>query len=443
MLASAPEALPMTPETFARRRRQVLARLGGGALVLPAAPVFRRSGDAEHAYRQESDLLYLTGFREPETVLVLNPAHAKPCTLFVRPRDKEMETWNGRRAGLEGALRDFGADQAYAIGDLEKELPKLLAGAQAVFHPFGLAPAMDEKILRIVHGMRERARTPVPVPDRICDLGALVHELRLQKDDEEIAALRTAAELTRRGHLAAMRATKPGVFEYELEAELLYAFRKGGGDGPGYEPIVAAGVNATILHYRTGRDALRDGELLLVDAGAEFAGYSADVTRTWPANGRFTAPQAALYEIVLAAHGAAVAAVRPGTTRDAVHEIATKVLIRGLLDEKLLAGTVDGIWADRSFRRFYMHGTSHWLGLDVHDVGGYYAGGSPRPLAPGFVLTIEPGLYIAPDDETAPEHFRGIGIRIEDDVLVTAGGREVLTEAIPRTITAMAEARRE
>jgi Xaa-Pro aminopeptidase len=429
-----------TGELYARRRERTLARLGGGVLVLPAASVQRRSGDSDHPYRQESDLLYLTGFREPGSVLVLAPHREKRFTLFVRPRDREMETWNGRRAGVEGAVRDFGADQAFVEGDLERELPALLEGAQTVHYPFGLDAGLDAMLLRLVRQGRGRQRTGTPVPERLQDLGSLLHEQRLYKDDAEVALLREAARLTADGFARAMRATRPGVREYEVEAELLYAYRKGGGDGPGYEPIVAGGVNATILHYRTGRDELKAGELLLVDSGCEFGGYTADVTRTWPVDGRFTRAQRALYDAVLTAHEAAVAAVRPGASRDAVHEVACRSLIRSLLDLKLLEGTEASCWKDRSFRRFYMHGTSHWLGLDVHDAGAYHAGGSPKPLAPGMVLTVEPGLYVAGDDEQAPPEYRGIGIRIEDDVLVTADGREVLTAAIPRTAEAMERA---
>jgi Xaa-Pro aminopeptidase len=430
----------MTQDHYRTRRERTLARLGGGVLVLPSAPVFRRNGDADHPYRQESDLLYLTGFREPGSVLVLAPNQEKRFTLFVRPRDREMETWNGRRAGLEGAVRDFGADQAFVIDDFEKELPKLLAGAHTVHYPFGLDEKMDATMLRLVRQGRERQRTGTPVPERLQDLGALLHEQRLHKDDAEVALLREAARLTAEGFVRAMRATTSGVAEYEIEAELLYAYRRGGGEGPGYEPIVAGGVNATILHYRTGRDVLKDGDLLLVDSGCDFGGYTADVTRTWPVSGRFTAAQRELYEAVLRAHEAAIATVRPGTSREAVHETACRSLIRSLLGLGLLEGTEASCWQDRSFRRFYMHGTSHWLGLDVHDAGAYHAGGAPKPLAPGMVLTVEPGLYVAEDDEKAPAEYRGIGIRIEDDVLVTPDGYEVLTDAIPRSIDGMARA---
>lgn len=424
----------MERDVFVRRRQRVLERLGGGVLVVPAAPVYRRNGDVEHVYRQESDLLYLTGFSEPESVLVLNPAAEKPYTLFVRPRDRDAEIWNGRRAGVEGAVAEFGADQAFTIDQLDKELPRLLAGAQTLHYSLGIDADTDRRIIGHLSNMRRRARLLGPPPERIADPGPLLHELRLLKDDAEVAVLRRAAELTTRGHLRAMAATRPGMHEYEVEAELLYEYRRGGGTGPGYENIVAAGVNATILHYRAGDAVLHDGDLVLIDSGCEVDGYTADVTRTFPVNGRFTRPQQALYEIVLDAHFRALEAVRPGTTLDAIHELATRTLIEGLLREKLLEGTVDSCWEDKSFRRFYMHRTSHWLGMDVHDVGAYSMGGAPRPLAAGMVLTVEPGLYVSADDDKVPEEYRGIGIRVEDDVLVTPSGSEVLTAAVPRTV---------
>jgi Xaa-Pro aminopeptidase len=432
----------MDSKIWAERREQVLDRLRGGVLVLAANQEFRRNGDAEYPYRQESDLLYLTGFREPGSILVLNPNAEKRFTLFVRPRNKEQETWTGRRAGVEGAVSTFGADQAFPIGDFEKELPGLLAGAHTLYYPLGIDRTRDEQVIRTFTQLRHRPPAGKAVPEKICDLGGLVHELRMHKSADEIGYLRAAAELTRRGFVRAMATTRPEHHEYEVEAELLYEYRKGGGDGPGYEPIVAAGVNATILHYRTGRDVLRDGELLLIDSGCEYHGYTADVTRTYPINGRFTRVQQALYEIVLEAHDEAIAATKPGNTREAVHEVATRALIRGLLKEGLLKGTIDSVWQDKSYRKYYMHGTSHWLGLDVHDVGAYALGGTPRPLAPGFVMTIEPGLYFAPDDDSVPAEYRGIGIRIEDDVLVTHEGCDVLTAHIPCTVDELARAQR-
>lgn len=420
-------------EQHSVRRARVLERLGDGALVIPAGRPARRNGDADHPFRAASDLLYLTGFPEPESVLVLNPALEKPYVLFVLPRDREKEIWTGRRAGVEGAKERYGAQEAFTVEELDRELPRLLAGASTVHAPLGLDPAFDAKLVQAMAELRRKARG-APAPDRLADCGPLLHELRLFKDEGELALLRRAAVLTEEGHRRAMAATRPGAREYEIEAELLYAYRRGGGTGPGYEPIVAAGENATILHYRTGRDELREGELLLVDSGCEVDGYTADVTRTWPVGRRFEGAARTLYEIVLASHAAALDAVRPGSTLEAVHAAATRAIIRGLLEEKLLEGSEDSCFADKSFRRFFMHGTSHWLGLDVHDPGAYLRGGASRPLAPGMVFTVEPGLYVAADDEKAPESFRGIGIRIEDDVLVTAAGREVLTDGVPRSV---------
>lgn len=431
----------MDRTTHAERRARVLERLGGGALVVWAGREQRRNGDAEYGFRQESDFLWLTGFDEPESLLVLNAASDKPFTLFVRPRDREQETWTGRRAGVEGAKADFGADEAFEIEKLEAELPKRLAGASTLHYATGIDPAMDARVVAMLATLRRRTRQGV-VPIRIQDPGLVLHELRMVKDAAEIDALRKAAALTAEGFARALRACRPGVHEYELEAELLYAYRKGGGAGPGYQPIVAAGVNATILHYRAGDAVLEDGAVVLIDSGCEFRGYTADVTRTWPVNGTFSPAQEALYRIVLAANEAAIAAVRPGATIPAIHEVATRVLIRGLVAEGLLEGDEETAWKEKTFRRFYMHGTSHWLGMDVHDVGGYFPANAPRPLAPGMVLTIEPGLYVRPDEEKVPEAFRGIGIRIEDDVLVTATGGEVLTAAIPKRIEDLAAARR-
>lgn len=435
----------MTTDRFAERRARVLQNLGGGVLILPSTPVARRNGDAEHPYRASSDLLYLSNFREPSCVLVLSAVSPKAFTLFVQPRDPKAETWTGRRAGVEGAVRDYGADQAFSIDDLDKELGKLLAGAQTLWTPLGVDPAWDERILRVVSRVRASSRTGVQVPWRIHDPTPLLSELRLIKDETEIEHLRRASALTREGFLRAMKATRAGVAEYELEAEMLHAFRTGGGEAPGYEPIVAAGVNGTILHYRTGRDVLQSGELVLVDCGCEVeAGYTADVTRTWPVDGKFTAPQRALYETVLDAHAQAVAAVRPGVTRDAVHEVATRALIRGLVRLGLLQGDEDALFVDKSddsYRRYYMHSTGHWLGLDVHDAGAYHVTGTSRPLVEGIVLTIEPGLYIAQNDEKAPAEYRGIGIRIEDDVLVTRTGGEILTVGIPREVEELEKVR--
>ena len=435
--------MPVTPafdkSIHKARRDEVLRRMrelspGPSVAVLPAMPVATRNSDVEHAYRADSDIFFLTGFEEPEAVAVLSTE--KGLTLFVRPRDKEREIWNGRRAGVDGALKEFGADAAFELGKLDEELPRLLGGARTLFYRLGGDDAeFDARMARMLRTLRQRSRAGVDAPRRIEDPGQIVHELRLRKEPLELQTLRKAAELTLRGHLAAMKAGRPGAHEYELQALLEREFRGGGGRGWGYYPIVAAGVNATVLHYNDNSAPLRDGELVLIDAGAEVDLYTADVTRTWPASGRFTAPQRAAYELVLAAADACIAQTRPGATIDGLHDVAVRILTEGMVKLGLLAGDADALIKENAFRRYYMHRTSHWLGLDVHDVGAYRTPeGKPRPLEAGMVFTVEPGLYVAADDEQAPPELRGIGIRIEDDILVTPEGCESLTHAVPRTV---------
>lgn len=435
---------PRTPafplETLAARRAEVLRRMrdrvpGNSVLVLAATPVATRNHDVEHPYRADSDLFWLTGFEEPETVAVLEAGSDAPLALFVRPRDPERETWTGLRAGVEGAQRAFGADRAFPIAELEKRLPAMLEGRRALFYRFGgTDPAFDARLARMLGALRARERSGGGAPPRIEDPGQILHELRLRKAPEELAALRRAVELTRRGHLAAMARGRAGAHEYELQALLEREFRGGGGRGWGYAPIVAAGANGTVLHYTDNNARAEEGELWLVDAGAEVDLYTADVTRTFPASGRFSGPQRAAYEVVLAAADACIARTRPGATIDGLHEVAVRTLVQGMIDLRLLRGTPDALIEQGAYRRYYMHRTSHWLGLDVHDAGSYRTdSGSPRPLEPGMVFTVEPGLYVSPDDATAPPELRGLAIRIEDDILVTASGCENLTSGIPRT----------
>jgi Xaa-Pro aminopeptidase len=432
-------------EIFRARRAEVLRRMqelaGPSVAVFPATPIAVRNHDVDHPYRADSDVFWLTGFEEPEAVAVLS-AGDRPFTLFVRPRDREREIWTGRRAGIEGAKAAFGADQAFVIDELEKELPPLLGAARTLFYRLGAVDtAFDGRIARMLQTLRMRARGSSGAPSRIEDPGQIVHELRLRKSPEELRALRKAVELTRAAHLAAMWAGKPGTHEYELQAALEREFRGGGGRGWGYYPIVAAGPNATVLHYNDNSDPVRAGELVLIDAGGEVDLYTADVTRTFPASGRFSDVQRKAYEVVLAAADGAIAAARPGATLDGLHEGAVRVLVQGMIDLGLLSGQVDDVIKDGSYKRYYMHRTSHWLGLDVHDAGSYRDGnGGPRQLEPGMVFTVEPGLYVAPDDTAAPEKLRGLGIRIEDDILVTEAGNENLTQAIPRTVGAVEQA---
>ena len=436
--------MPLTPafeaSVYKSRREEVLRRMretapGPALAIFPGMPVATRNSDVEHAYRAHSDLYWLTGFEEPEAVAVLSTQGDKPFTLFVRPRDKEKEIWTGRRAGTEGAVKNFGADQAFEVEQLDAELPKLVGSARTLFYRVGGDdPEFDARVAKLLRSLRARARAGVNAPPRIEDPGQIVHELRLRKEPREIEALRTAVELTRKGHLASMKAGRPGAHEYELHALLEREFRHGGGRGWGYYPIVAAGENATVLHYNDNRVQIREGELVLIDAGAEYDLYTADVTRTFPASGRFTEAQRGLYQLVLDAADACIAATRPGETIEGLHERAVRILTEGMVRLGLLKGEVDQLIQENTFRRYYMHRTSHWLGLDVHDVGNYSVDGKPRPLEPGMVFTIEPGLYVASDDETAPAELRGIGIRIEDDILVTGSGHENLTRAIPRTV---------
>lgn len=417
------------------RRERVLASLGPSAVMLvPAARVFVRNNDVEHPYRPDSDFFYLTGFEEPECVALLTTAHPQHrFVLFVRKRDRERETWDGYRAGVEGAMATFGADAAHPIEELDAKLAEYLENVDRVHVRLGRDRAFDDRVFRAVEAVRARYRKGVTAPTTFVDASATLHPMRWIKDAEELETMRQAAAITRDAHVAAMRLARPGLHEYEIEAEINRVFRGKGSERPAYECIAGSGPNATVLHYRAGNRVMQDGELLLVDAGCELHAYASDVTRTFPVNGRFSETQRAVYDVVLESQLAALEATRPGTTLEAIHDVTLHVIVRGLVSLGLLHGEVDERIADESYKKFYMHRTSHWLGMDVHDVGGYFAGGKPRTLEPGCVLTIEPGIYIAPDAEVE-ERFRGIGIRIEDDVLVTADGIENLTAEIPKTI---------
>jgi len=422
------------------RRRQALAdemvRQGGGILLLPAAEERARNADSEYIFRQDSDFHYLTGLDEPQgcALLQARPGEAPRLVLFVRPRDKEREIWNGLRTGVEGAKAIFGADEAFAVAELEQRLPGLLDGCERLWFRIGHDAEWDGRLVRALRDLRARARAGARAPGTIVDAGSLVHERRLLKSPEEVALLRRAAEITAEAHLAAMRDGLPGRREYQVQAEIEYAFRRRGGDGPGYGTIVATGANSCILHYRAGEAVLQDGEVCLVDAGGEYRCYTADVTRTFPVSGIFTSAQRELYEVVLGAQKAAIEAVRPGVTIDGLHELTVKRLTEGMIGLGLLGGAVADRIADLSFRKYYMHRTSHWLGLDVHDVGDYYPGRKSRALEAGMLITVEPGLYVAADDPTAPAELRGVGVRIEDDVLVTESGSEVLTASVPKEV---------
>ena len=444
-------------ELFAKRRRtflEAVAARGGdpdahdAVCVFPAAPVFTRNNAVEHDYRQDSDLFYLTGFNEPSTVLVMDataPAGANGATgagtpsafrstMFVRPRDPDREIWDGPRFGVDGAKEHFGADEAFTIDKLADELPKLFQNKKRLYYRLGVNRAMDDKVLEAIDRTRARAKLGFTWPVEIIDPGTILHEMRLFKSKEDLAAMRKAADITAEAHIRAMGATKPGMKEYEVEAMLLETFRGHGSERAAYGSIVGSGANATILHYRQNNKKMEKGELLLIDAGAEYDYYAADVTRTFPVGAKFSKEQQAIYELVLDAQEAGIAKTVKGSTLEAIHLTCVDVITKGLVKLGLLQGDVEQLVKDEAYKPFFMHKTSHWLGMDVHDVGNYYLGGKARSLEPGMVLTVEPGIYIGKDYDKVPPEWRGIGVRIEDDILVTNGAPDNLTQAIPKTV---------
>lgn len=422
---------PMTPpepvpvEHHAQRRKRLMACLPSGAAVLvPSAQLATRSRDTEYPFRQDSDFHYLTGFPEPDALLVLLPGREEgEAVLFCRDRDPAIEIWTGRRLGAAGAVAEYGLDQAFENNERESRLLQLLDGRESWYLALGNAEAMTlATSLRGKLALRRGASAPV----MLGDINQFLHEQRLIKSDEELRLLRHAARISARGHRRAMASARPGLMEYQLQAELEHEFRWHGASGASYDSIVAGGANACVLHYIENSAPLRDGELVLIDAGAEYQLYAGDITRTFPVNGRFSTPQRALYEVVLAAQLAALDAVRPGTTLPAIHGLVQRRLTEGLIALGLLEGELEDCLEQNACRRFYPHTTSHWLGLDVHDVGAYVQDGKPRLLVAGMALTVEPGLYV-PDTPEFPADYRGIGIRIEDDVVVTEVGAEVLS----------------
>ncbi len=468
----------MSPDLapFFERRQRFAAAIGDALAVIPGAAESVRNGDVHFEFRQTSDFFFLTGFDEPDAVAVVNPAHAKErYVLFVRPRDREMEIWNGRRAGVEGAIATYGADAAYPIDQLEAKLREYAVDRSVIHYRLGNA-AFDARVTRLVAELRGARARGFTTPVRIEDPGALLHELRLRKTPAEITRLRRACEISRDAHAEAMRYARPGLHEYEVQAALEFVFRTRGSARNAYPSIVASGANGCILHYVENTRRMEDGELLLIDAGCEYGYMASDITRTFPVNGRFSGPQRAIYEIVLRANQAGIAAARPGARYEAIHDAARRVLTEGLVALKLLPRTVADSLAMHHYREFYMHGTGHWLGMDVHDVGDYRMHGVSRALEPGMVFTVEPGLYFDPERESVtftlreysedeqwerryrmgvaaakkveeeekakaqtvthpvPKEFRGIGIRVEDDILITPGGHENLTAGTPKTI---------
>lgn len=403
--------------------------------IIPGAREIRRNGDTDYEFRQDSDFFFLTGIDEPDCVAILAPSHPRHrYILFVRPRKQEEEIWTGIRIGVEGAVRDFGADAAYAISNLPEVLPTYLAEAETLYYRFGLHEAFDHRLIGILRSLREMVRSGVTGPSAILDPSVLLHEMRLRKSPAEIALLRQAAAISAAGHVAAMEQCRPGMYEYQLEAIVEGTFREHGATGTAYPSIVGAGFNSTILHYNTNRQRINEGDLVLIDAGAEYQGFCGDITRTFPANGRFSRPQQAIYEAVLHANQEVIRLIRPGVSWTALHERAVEVLTDALLTLGLLAGNRREAIEQGTYRRFFMHRTGHWLGMDVHDVGAYRTRDSWRTLEPGMVFTVEPGLYFSPGTEGLLPEFANIGIRIEDDVVVTETGCEVLTAGVPKEI---------
>ncbi len=432
---------PLPLSEYLERRQQLLAQLPPrSAVLLPAAKLRYRNRDTEYPFRQSSDFLYLSGFSEPDALLLLlkNAAAETESILFVLPRDPAQEVWTGYRAGAEGAVIQFGFERGFSLDELPTQLPGLLAGCERIYYPFGeplSAPdGLALQIQRWCQQLQTQGRSSASAPQQLHNSEPLLHQLRLIKGGAEQQQLREAARISARAHRLAMRTCRPGMFEYQLEADIAHSFAQQGCRFSAYATIVGGGANACVLHYTQNRDRLRDGDLVLIDAGCEHNGYAGDITRTFPVNGRFSTDQRALYQCVLDAQHAAIEAVKPGVCFDAPHQAALRVLVAGLVEHGLLQGEVEALIDSEAYKPFYMHRTSHWLGLDVHDVGDYRRDGEPCLLQAGMVLTIEPGLYVATDNEQVDARWRGIGIRIEDDLLVTEQGSEVLSADAPKQI---------
>jgi len=432
----------MRAQEYAQRRATLMNHIGeNGIAVLAAAPERPRNRDVLYPYRQDSDFRYVTGFNEPDAIAVMVPGRAQGAfIIFSRERDPQRETWEGRTIGQDGAVNEYGADDAFPIDDIDEILPGLMEGREKLYCAMGADPDFDQRLIGWVNTLRERARAGVKAPLEYVSLEHLVHELRLLKSKAEVGVMREAGRITAAAHERLLGVIRPELYEYEIAAELHYDFNRHNGE-PAYPTIVGGGANGCVLHYIANQAVLRDGDLVLVDAGIEYAGYAADITRTLPVNGRFSAEQRAVYEIVLAAQQAALDAVRPGQHWNAGHEAATRVLTQGMVDLGFLSGDVDGLIESGDYRAFFMHRTGHWLGMDVHDVGDYKVDGHWRELEPGMVLTVEPGLYIPPGS-AVDARWQGIGVRIEDNCLVTREGHDNLTAAAPKTIDAIEAAMR-
>lgn len=428
--------MKISKQEFARRRKNLMAQLEPNSIaIVPSAREKVRNRDVDYPFRQDSDFFYLTGFAEPEAVLVLLPGRKHgQYVLFCRERDPAMELWNGYRAGPEGACAEYGADDAFPISDIDDILPGLLEGRERVYYAMGRHDDFDRKVMQWINVIRSKVRSGAHPPGEFLDLDHLLHDMRLYKSAAELRVMRRAGKISAEAHKRAMQVCKPGIAEYQLEAEIQHEFARNGARFPAYSSIVGAGKNGCILHYVENSDIARDGDLVLIDAGCELEHYAADITRTFPANGKFSSEQRALYEIVLKAQQAAIKAVKPGNHWNQPHDATVRVITEGLVSLGLLKGNVKKLIEKEAYKDFYMHRAGHWLGMDVHDVGDYKVGNEWRVLEPGMVLTVEPGIYVAPDNTKVAKKWRGIGIRIEDDVVVTKEGCEVLTADVPKSI---------
>ncbi len=426
----------ISKQEFARRRKALMAMMEPNSIaIVPAAPERIRSRDTEHHYRQDSDLFYLSGFAEPKAVLVLIPGREHgEYVLFVRERNRERETWDGYRAGPEGAINEYDADDSFPIDDIDDILPGLIEGRERVYYAMGKDSEFDKQVMDWVNTIRAKVRSGATPPGEFLDLSHFLNELRLFKSAAELRVMKEAGEISARAHVRAMKHCKAGVMEYQLEAEIMHEFQMSGARFAAYNTIVGGGKNGCILHYVENSAALKNGDLVLIDAGCELEFYAADITRTFPVNGKFSPEQKALYNICLDAQIAAIEVAKAGNHWNDPHEMTVKIITQGLVDLGLLEGNVNELIKTEAYKDFYMHRAGHWLGMEVHDVGDYKVGGEWRVLEPGMVMTVEPGIYVAPDNERVAKKWRGIGIRIEDDVVITKDGNEVLTKDVPKTV---------
>lgn len=421
---------------YAKRRKELMQTIGSnGIVILPAASEIIRNGDAAYPFRQNSDFYYLTGFNEPEAIVVLSPKRKDgEYILFNRVRDRDREIWDGPRAGQEGAIKLFHADQAFPISEFETLLPELLTGKESIHYPLGFNSAFDKTLIKAVNKIRSKIRSGLQSPIEFVDVALSLHEMRLFKSPAEIELMQTAVNISEKGHVRAMQACKPGSYEYQLEAELSYEFQRNGARFAAYNSIVGAGKNSCILHYISNAEKIIDGDVVLIDAGAEYQNYASDITRTFPANGQFSAEQRVIYELVLESQLAAIKAVKPGAQWIAPQNAIVKIITQGLVDLGILKGNVESLIEKQAYFPFYMHRSGHWLGLDVHDAGRYKIDDKWRKFMPGMVLTVEPGIYISADIPGVHKRWHNIGVRIEDNVHVTKNGNQVLSQRIPKTV---------